>query len=84
MAMSADHRSKFAALHRQWCRLHMSEKFSSGTINSKETNKQINSTESTKTYYFFIRRKVSDTLESVNLLPSNVVALWNIWFMFKT
>ena len=28
MAMSAEHRSKFAALHRQWRRLHMSEKFS--------------------------------------------------------
>ena len=38
MAMSAEHRSKFAALHRQWWRLHMSEKFSSGTINSKQTN----------------------------------------------
>ena len=31
MAMSAEHRSKFVALHRQWWRLHMSEKFSSGT-----------------------------------------------------
>ena len=26
MAMSAEHRSNFAALHRQWWRLHMSEK----------------------------------------------------------
>ena len=41
MAMSAEHRSKFAALHRQWWRLHMSEKFSSGTINFKQTDKQI-------------------------------------------
>ena len=32
MAISAEHGSKFAALHRQWWRLHMSEKFSSGTI----------------------------------------------------
>ena len=39
MAMSAEHRSKFAALHRQWWHLHMSEKFSSETINSKQTNK---------------------------------------------
>ena len=71
MAMSAEHRSKFVALHRQWCRLHMSE-------NDKlQRNKQINTTVSTKTYYLFIRRKVSDTLESVNLLPSNVVSLWN-------
>ena len=31
MAISVEHRSK-AALHRQWWRLHMSEKFSSGTI----------------------------------------------------
>ena len=36
MAMSAMHRSKFAALHLQWWHLHMSEKFSSGT---KETPK---------------------------------------------
>ena len=42
MAMSAEHRSKFAALYRQWWRLHMSETFSSGTINSKQTNKQTN------------------------------------------
>ena len=38
MAMSAEHRSKFAAIHRQWWHLDMSEKFSSGTINSKQTN----------------------------------------------
>ena len=37
MAMSAEHRSKFAALHRQWWRLHMSYKFSSGTKNPKQT-----------------------------------------------
>ena len=40
MAMSAEHRSKFAALHRQWWRLRMKEKFSSGTLNFTETNKQ--------------------------------------------
>ena len=39
MAMSAEQRSKFAALHRQWWHLHMSEKISSGTINSKQTPK---------------------------------------------
>ena len=38
MAMSAEHRSKFAALYRQWWRLHFSEKSSSGTKNSKQTN----------------------------------------------
>ena len=31
MAMSAVYRSKFAALHRQWWYLQMSEKFSIGT-----------------------------------------------------
>ena len=36
MAMSAE---QFAALHRQWLRLHLSEKFSSGNKNSKQTNK---------------------------------------------
>ena len=43
MAVSAQHRSKFAALHRQWWRLHMSKKFSSGTETlkkNKQTNKQ--------------------------------------------
>ena len=40
MAMSAEHRSKLAAVHRQWWRLHMSEKFSSGMKNPKQTNKQ--------------------------------------------
>ena len=38
MAMSAEHRSKFAALHRQWWRLHMSVKFSSGTNQKQNTN----------------------------------------------
>ena len=31
MAMSAEHRSKFAVFQRHWWRLPMSEKFSSGT-----------------------------------------------------
>ena len=38
MAMSAEHRSKFAALHRQWWRLHVSETFSSEK--KTKTNKQ--------------------------------------------
>ena len=42
MAMSAEHRSKFVAIQPEWLRLHMSEKFSSGTINPKQTNKQAN------------------------------------------
>ena len=42
MAMSAEHRSKFAALHMQWWCLNMSEKFSSWTLNSTQTNKQTN------------------------------------------
>ena len=37
MAMTAEYRSKCAALHRQWWRFHMSEKFSSGTKNHKQT-----------------------------------------------
>ena len=41
MAISAEHWSKYAALHRQWSRLHMSEKFMSGTKNPKQTNKPI-------------------------------------------
>ena len=38
MVMSAEHRSKFAALHRQWGRLHMSEKVSCG-MKKPQTNK---------------------------------------------
>ena len=38
MAMSTEHRSKFAELHQQWWGLHMREKFSSGTKNSKQLN----------------------------------------------
>ena len=37
MAVCADHRSKFAALYRWWWRLQMSERFLSGTKNSKQT-----------------------------------------------
>ena len=42
MAISTctEHRSKFAALHRQWWRLQMSEKSSSRMKNTKQTNKQ--------------------------------------------
>ena len=41
MAMSAEHSSKFAALHRLWWRLHMSEKFRVGRLTpNKQTNKQ--------------------------------------------
>ena len=42
MTMSAEYRLKFAAFHRQWWRLHMSEKFSSGTKTPQ--NKQLHPT----------------------------------------
>ena len=38
MAMRAEHRSKYAALHRESWRLHVSNKFSFGTKNPKRTN----------------------------------------------
>ena len=41
MAKSAGHGLKFAALHQQWWRLHISEIFSSGTKNPKQSNKHI-------------------------------------------
>ena len=40
MVTSAEHGSKFVALHRQWWRLNMSEKFSSVTKNP-QTYKQV-------------------------------------------
>ena len=39
MGAHAEHRSKFAALHRQLWRLHMSEKLSSGMKTPKQTYK---------------------------------------------
>ena len=39
MAMCAEHRSKFEVLCRWWWRLQMSEKFSRGTLNHKQTKK---------------------------------------------
>ena len=44
MLMSTEHSLKFAPLHRQWWRLHMSEQFLSGTKKkqNKQTNKQTN------------------------------------------
>ena len=46
MAIGADHRSEFAALHQSWWRLHMSEQFLSRTKNpNNQTNKQ-------KIYFF--------------------------------
>ena len=53
MVMSAEHRSEFEALHRQWWRLHMSENFSRGTINPKQTNKQTNKQTKHFTKYLF-------------------------------
>ena len=40
MGISSEHKSKYAALYRQLWRLQMSEQFSSGTENSKQTNTQ--------------------------------------------
>ena len=40
MDTSAEHRSKFAALHQQWWHMDMSEKFLSGTKKPKQTYKQ--------------------------------------------
>ena len=40
MAVSAEQRSKIAALHQQWWGLQMNEKYLSGTKNSKQTNQK--------------------------------------------
>ena len=40
MAMNAEHRSRFASLHRQWWRLHMSE-FSNKINKQMQINKHI-------------------------------------------
>ena len=42
MVIIAEHRSKLAAIHRQWWRLQMREKFSSGTKNYKQTTLGVN------------------------------------------
>ena len=41
MAMSAEHRSKIAALYRKWWRLHMSKKILEWDEKSKQTNKKV-------------------------------------------
>ena len=38
-AMSTEHMSKFATIHQELSRLEISEKFSKGTKNSRQTNK---------------------------------------------
>ena len=48
MAISAEHRSNFEAFHRTYFGLQMSEKFSSGTKNPKQTNKKINASNDDK------------------------------------
>ena len=37
LALKAEYRSNFEAINRYWLRLHMSGKFSSGTLNHKQT-----------------------------------------------
>ena len=64
MAMSAEHRSKFAALRRQWWRLHISEKYSSGTKKSKQTPSRLQ-------YYEIL------TLPCFNWIQPQV-ALWEL------
>ena len=48
MAMSAEYRSKFSALQRQWWRLHMSEKISSGKKKTKKQSSKFTSIECLK------------------------------------
>ena len=84
MALGAEHRSKFAALHQYWWRLHMSEKFSS---RRKTTNKQ--------TIPYDISQKRTSSLQSspvistqglfhrtVTRLRISVIAmfLWREWW----
>ena len=60
-AMSTEHSSKFAALHRQWWRLHMSEKFSSGTINPTQNKQSKNSEKMDINWYLFCTCYVPST-----------------------
>ena len=70
MAMSAKQRSKFAALHRQLWRLHIIEKFSSGTITPppNKKNKQTNKQKSTLLKY--------KTFVDIVLRDCNIAASW--------
>ena len=77
MAMSAEHRSKFASLHRQWWRLHMSEKFSTGAINHKQTNKQTN--KQTKTLWFPMTRVNFDILTF-----NSMFSIFTFYWFFNT
>ena len=80
MAMSAGHSSKFASIHRQWWRFHMSEKFSSGTKIPKQTNWKFNNSGFLYIMWFqtiskFLKRKIFKTL----FIALNQVA--NIFWM---
>ena len=66
MSLSAEHKSKFAALRRQWWRLHMSEKFSSGT---KKPNEKTN-----KSYIIIVKFAVLKVFY-VKILPRS---LWTV------
>ena len=54
MAMSAEHRSIFAALYQQWWRLHMSEKFSSGTKKTKTKKLIVSDIYKLKSFVFYL------------------------------
>ena len=71
--MSAEHRSKLAALHWQWWRLHMSEKFSSGTINSTIIKKK------NCTQWCTEEARSTQPETSVMILSS---LFWNWWILF--
>ena len=90
MAMSAEQRSKFAALHRQWWRIHMSEQFSSETIISNQPNKQTNNLnklcfESRLTNYAKWQKYFNDTIfKSCSCLHnSGLMDLFRIYVLEK-
>ena len=89
MAMSAEHRSKFAVLHRYWWRLHMGEKFSSGTINPIQKNPKNNN--NNKWYHrqdFLSRRVVSVVIIDLKYMCVTIITfiqffLWSLMIFSK-
>ena len=82
IAISAEHRWKFVALHRKWWRLHMIEKFSNGTINHKQTNKQSKSGSFAAHHWQWLGFYISNILERRLTIYSEWI-WWCIHFQRK-
>ena len=69
---------KFAAFHREWWRLHMSVKFSSGMINPKQTNKQTKQNKK-KTEAVVVASQIQNIAHRKNIILAYKVQSFTQW-----